>query len=83
MLNQYSVGVGILGLVILIFVSCDSKDMAEYVAKSEYAKMENSYKQIKIENKELQRNNRILNSENDILKGKLEKYTNGFKSMYE
>ena len=70
-------------LVLFFMWGCDSKDQAKYVAKSAYSELELNYKKLTIENKILRSKNIKLNNQNELLKHDLEKYTNGFKSMYE
>ena len=68
---------------LLFFGACDNKDKAKYVAKSVYDELSNKYEQLELESKLLKRENRKLNNENEILKHDLDKYKDGFKSMYE
>jgi len=68
---------------LLFFGACNNKDKAKYVAKSAYDELSKKYEQLELENKLLKGENRKLNNENEILKHDLEKYKDGFKSMYE
>lgn len=63
--NKILVTIGIL----FIFIGCDGKDMAEYVARSAYNELQNKYDK--------------LETENIKLKNELAQYKKGFKSMYE
>ena len=74
----------LLPFFMLFFIwGCDSKDQAEYVAKSAYNELELKYKKLTIEHKILRSKNIKLTNQNKLLKHDLEKYMNGFKSMYE
>ena len=70
--NKILVTIGIL----FIFIGCDGKDMAEYVARRAYNKLQNKYD--KLQNKYDK-----LETENIKLKNELAQYKKGFKSMYE
>ena len=83
MIKAYLVGGSIIVSTICILSSCDSKDVAKSVATSEYVKLEKRFQKLEQSYNESQKRNRVLESENELLKGKLKKYKNGFKSMYE
>jgi len=69
--------------LLLIVVGCDKKEQVKYVAETVYDDLSAKYEALEIENKLLKRQNQKLNNENEILKHDLEKYKDGFKSMYE
>ena len=83
MFKAYLVGGSIILGTICILSSCDSKEVAKGVAKSEYNELREQYHELQRSYKLKNAENRALKAENKILKGKLEKYANGFKSMYE
>ncbi len=68
---------------LLNFSACDDKEKIKYVAQSAYDELELKYKNLQLKNRLLQKENIKLNNENELLKHDLEKYKNGFKSMYE
>jgi uncharacterized lipoprotein len=70
-------------LTLLILSACDTKEQVKYVAQSTYNDLAKKYKKLELKNRLLTKQNRQLNNENEILKHNLEKYKNGFKSMYE
>ena len=89
-IKAYLIGGVIIVTTICFLTSCDSKEVVKSVAKSEYIALENrfnkmqeDYNEEKLKNRELDKKNRVLQSENELLSGKLKKYKNGFKSMYE
>jgi len=82
-IKAYLVGGSIIVSTICILSSCDSKEVAKSVAKSEYIALEKKFEKLEQSYKESKKRNRILESENELLKGRLKKYKNGFKSMYE
>ena len=69
--------------ILLLTVGCDKKEKVKYVAKSAYDELASKYKKLELEKKLLKRQNQKLNNENEILKHDLDKYKDGFKSMYE
>ena len=79
MFKAYLVGGSIILGTICILSSCDSKE----VAKGEYNELREQYHELQRSYKLKNAENRALKAENKMLKGKLEKYANGFKSMYE
>ena len=72
----------ILSVLFLIF-GCDNKEKVKYVAQSTYDELLSKYEALELKNKLLKRQNQKLNNENEILKHNLDKYKDGFKSMYE
>jgi len=68
---------------ILCTLGCDDKSKIKYVTQSVYNNLEKKYQNLEIKNKLLERKNKNLNNENEILKHDLQKYKNGFNSMYE
>ena len=82
-MKAYLIGGSIIVTTICILSSCDSKEVAKSVAKSEYVALEKKFERLKLEHQKSQKRNKVLESENELLKGKLKKYKNGFKSMYE
>ena len=83
MIKAYLIGGSIIVTTICILSSCDSKEVAKTVAKSEYIELEKKFEKLENAYKQSQKRNKILESENELLKGRLKKYKNGFKSMYE
>jgi len=71
------------GSALFFMNSCDSKDVVEHVAKSKYEALQNRYDALDLKYERADRENRELKEENTRLKQKVNKYTNGFKSMYE
>lgn len=69
--------------IVFLILSCDDKSKIKYVAKSSYDNLALKYESLKSESQILKHKNRKLSSENEILKHDLQKYKNGFKSMYE
>ncbi len=65
------------------FSACDNKEKVKYVAQSAYDELNLKYKELELKNRLLKKENIKLNNENELLKHDLEKYKNGFKSMYE
>ena len=83
MIKAYLVGGSIIVSTICILSSCDSKEVAKSVAKSEYNELEKKFHKLEQDYKKSKKRNRVLESENELLRGRLKKYKNGFKSMYE
>ena len=73
----------VLFLLLLLSVGCDKKEQVKYVAQSAYDELELKYEKLTVENERLHLQNIKLNNQNELLRHDLEKYTNGFKSMYE
>ena len=71
-----------LGIVFLI-ISCDDKAKVKYVAQSSYDALALKYDKLKVKSEKIDKQNRKLKSENEMLKHSLQKYKNGFTSMYK
>ncbi len=69
--------------ILVNFSACDTKEKVKYVAKSAYDELNSKYHELEVKNRLLEQQNIKLNNENEILRHDLEKYKNGFKSMYE
>jgi predicted RNase H-like nuclease (RuvC/YqgF family) len=82
-IKAYLIGGSIIVTTIFILSSFDSKEVAKTVAKSEYTALEKRFEKLQEAYKKSEKRNKILESENERLQGRLKKYKNGFKSMYE
>ncbi len=69
--------------ILVNFSACDTKDKVKYVTKSAYDELNSKYHELELKNRLLEQQNIKLNNENKILRQNLERYKNGFKSMYE
>ena len=69
--------------ILFLIIGCDNKEKVKYVAQSAYDELSQKYEALELKNKLLTRQNQKLNNENEILKHDLDKYKDGFKSMYE
>ena len=69
--------------IIFVILSCDDKAKVNYVAKRSYDELSLKYENLQAKSKKIEGQNRRLKSENEMLKHSLQKYKNGFKSMYQ
>ena len=67
----------------ILTVGCSEKDKIEYVTQSAYDELSAKYKKLELKNRLLRQQNQKLKSQNEILKHDLDKYKDGFRSMYE